>query len=458
MASRLGHDVLSVFDVPEEALDALCDIVESGTVPEDEQRRLWNQSLMGGAEDWQYLIDCATSLQHKYASDRKSLEGNDVLTYVGYIFASRDVSFREPWGETDRLMAEARRLQDEFRHNVDASLLEADVVTDSSKRKRHRETSRFWATGSEDTCRNKRQKAAGMQAITPRAIMPIRAASSLPLQVLDNFQKRSTKPLSTTSPYFPSSPEKNKEAKSPKRPPAGTISCIPFPTLSSDNFGIIQEELAHSPFWLLVAITFLIKTSGQLAIPTFRNIKDRFPSPEAIGDPDNAAEIIEMTRHLGLCMMRLKYLQKYARAFMQTPPKANIRYCVKHYDARDLDIDDVSADTQAWEIGHMTQGKYALDSWRIFCRDELLSRAEDWNGKGREGEFQPEWMRVMPTDKELRAYLRWMWMREGWEWDPITGEKTVLRDEMRMAVDEGRVEYDDTGGLRILASPRHTTK
>jgi hypothetical protein len=125
-------------------------------------------------------------------------------------------------------------------------------------------------------------------------------------------------------------------------------------------------------------------------------------------------------------------------------------------DSEDLEkphslSDGGNQDLEAWEIGHMTQGKYAIDSWRIFCRDELLGRAEDWNGKGREPEFQPEWMRVKPADKELRACLRWMWMREGWEWDPATGERTVLREEMRRAVNEGRVEYDDTGALRILA-------
>ena len=102
----------------------------------------------------------------------------------------------------------------------------------------------------------------------------------------------------------------------------------------------------------------------------------------------------------------------------------------------------------------MTQGKYAIDSWRIFCRDAMLGRAEDWNGGGREPEFQPEWMRVMPQDKELRAFLRWMWMREGWEWDPATGDRIVLSEELRSAVDEGRVEYDETGGLRILDEPR----
>jgi hypothetical protein len=100
----------------------------------------------------------------------------------------------------------------------------------------------------------------------------------------------------------------------------------------------------------------------------------------------------------------------------------------------------------------MTSGKYAIDSWRIFCRDKLLGQAEDWNGRGREPEFQPEWMRVLPDDKELRAYLRWMWMKEGWEWDPATGQRRVLREEMQNAVNQGRVGFDNTGGLKIIAS------
>ncbi len=41
-------------------------------------------------------------------------------------------------------------------------------------------------------------------------------------------------------------------------------------------------------------------------------------------------------------------------------------------------------------------------------------------------------------------------MREGWEWDPLTGEREPLREEMRRAVDEGRVGYDDSGNLVIL--------
>lgn len=42
----------------------------------------------------------------------------------------------------------------------------------------------------------------------------------------------------------------------------------------------------------------------------------------------------------------------------------------------------------------------------------------------------------------------------GWEWDPVTGERSVLREELQRAVNEKRVEYDNAGGLRILDHPR----
>jgi hypothetical protein len=41
-------------------------------------------------------------------------------------------------------------------------------------------------------------------------------------------------------------------------------------------------------------------------------------------------------------------------------------------------------------------------------------------------------------------------MREGWEWDPLSGEREPLREDMRRAVDESRVGYDDSGNLVIL--------
>ncbi|KAK8138647.1 hypothetical protein PG984_002027 [Apiospora sp. TS-2023a] len=266
----------------------------------------------------------------------------------------------------------------------------------------------------------------------------------------------------TSSKFFEAIPKATSPTKrrSP-RPPKGTVSALPFPTLSAHRFGLVQEELADDPFRLLVAVTFLVKTSGKAAIPVFRTLMDTFRGPEALAAAPSS-EIEAMIKHLGLSVVRTAQIQKFARIWLETPPTRDVRYGVKNYprpgDGSDIrageelppeDHDD--SRTSAWEIGHMTQGAYAIDSWRIFCRDVLLGRAQDWKGKGREGEFQPEWMRVLPQDKELRAYLRWMWMQEGWAWDPVTGDKEVLPEQLRLAVNDGRVAWDNTGNLEILA-------
>ncbi|KAI0423670.1 DNA glycosylase [Xylaria sp. FL1042] len=308
------------------------------------------------------------------------------------------------------------------------------------------------------------------------------------------------------SPYFNNtpSPSPSLSTKSPKkkRAPRGTVSSLPFPRLDAPRFGLIQEELASDPFQLLIAVTFLVRTTGKAAIPVFRTLMDRYPTPAALAEAP-VADLVERIRHLGLGSVRAATIQRFARLWVAEPPRAGVGYVVRgyccadrkqlgqgqgqgHYHPRGTDLEDgvkkegegegegelhcggsggsgnsrgggrdndrdSEENTMAWEIGHMTQGPYALDSWRIFCRDVLRGEAEDWNGAGREGEFQPEWMRVLPRDKELRACLRWMWMREGWQWDPATGEKVVLPDELRRAVQEGRVAYDeDTGDLRIL--------
>ncbi|TGJ84131.1 hypothetical protein E0Z10_g4637 [Xylaria hypoxylon] len=254
------------------------------------------------------------------------------------------------------------------------------------------------------------------------------------------------------SPYFAPSPVK--PSKSPnKRPPRGTVSSLPFPRLDAPHFGLIQEELAHDPFRLLIAVTFLVRTTGKAAIPVFRALMEKYPTPSALAAAD-AADLVARIKHLGLGSVRAAAIQRYARAWLENPPRNGVRHAVKNYEPRRTDDEGglvrAGSGDSAWEIGHMTQGAYALDSWRIFCRDVLRSEAADWKGAGREGEFQPEWMRVLPQDKELRACLRWMWMREGWQWDPRTGEKVVLSPDLRRAVQDGRVGYDDAGDLRIL--------
>lgn len=147
----------------------------------------------------------------------------------------------------------------------------------------------------------------------------------------------------------------------------------------------------------------------------------------------------------------------YAKTWLEDPPMKGKRYAIPGYPTKasgrgfkdEILSDDDERD--AWEIGHMTQGPYALDSWRIFCRDVLRGEAEGWNGEGSKKEgFQPEWMRVLPEDKELRAYLRWMWLKEGFEWDPFTGEREVASERLTRAAMEGKITWDEKGGMRIL--------
>ncbi|KAM0141405.1 hypothetical protein ACHAP3_002268 [Botrytis cinerea] len=252
-----------------------------------------------------------------------------------------------------------------------------------------------------------------------------------------------------------SSPKK----ESPKKRPPGIISCIPFPPLSASHFGLIQEKLAHDPFRLLIAVTFLNRTHGKQAIPVFYSLMDQYPTPQSIVDAPKE-DIVSVIRHLGLQNQRAATYQAYAKTFCENPPVKNKRYAVHDYPTKGLGRDvkksevlpEESVDPRTgWEIGHMTQGPYAIDSWRIFCRDMLLEKAKGWNGEGSEEEgFQPEWMRVLPEDKELRAFLRWMWLKEGFEWDPMTGEKEVAGREVMRAALEGRIAWDEGGGMRIL--------
>ncbi|TGO68082.1 hypothetical protein BOTNAR_0030g00040 [Botryotinia narcissicola] len=248
--------------------------------------------------------------------------------------------------------------------------------------------------------------------------------------------------------------------ESPQKRPPGIISCIPFPPLSAPHFGLIQEKLAHDPFRLLIAVTFLNRTHGKQAIPVFYTLMDQYPTPQSIVDAPKE-DIVSVIRHLGLQNQRAATYQAYAKIFCENPPVKNKRYAVHDYPTKGLGRDvkksevlpEESVDPRTgWEIGHMTQGPYAIDSWRIFCRDMLLEKAKGSNGEESEEGFQPEWMRVLPEDKELRAFLRWMWLKEGFEWDPITGEKEVAGKEVMRAALEGRIAWDEGGGMRILDS------
>ncbi|OBT69936.1 hypothetical protein VE03_00414 [Pseudogymnoascus sp. 23342-1-I1] len=263
----------------------------------------------------------------------------------------------------------------------------------------------------------------------------------------------------TKSPYF--SPAVS--PKKPPRSPGGVISCIPFPPLSSPSFGLLQEKLRHDPLRLLIGVTFLIRTYGKSSIPIYYKLMELFPTATELANADKDV-IIELTRHLGLQSVRADTYIRYARTFLDDPPVKGKRYRVENYPTKGAHstikkgevLSDDDMREGAWEIGHLTKGPYAIDSWRIFCRDELRGLAKGWNGEEAKDEgFQPEWMRVLPKDKELRAFLRWCWLREGWVWDAETGEREVAGKELVCAVNDGRVVWewkgkDGKGDWRIL--------
>jgi hypothetical protein len=68
------------------------------------------------------------------------------------------------------------------------------------------------------------------------------------------------------------------------------------------------------------------------------------------------------------------------------------------------------------------------------------------------GPFQPEWQRVLPLDKELRACLRWMWLREGWVWDCLTGAKRRANEEEMENARKGEMKIDDEGERKFAAA------
>ncbi|KAL2158567.1 hypothetical protein VTH06DRAFT_4334 [Thermothelomyces fergusii] len=414
-----ANDLLYGFDIcDEETKQFLTSLIDSRRAPQTEIDELRDISLLRGAEEWNMLFECASNLQKRMSK-------------------KKDVSSTVP-------PTPARASQTSFK-----------TITQEQE--------------SQSRLHSPNQSATSHAEATQTLGRAVKATGGLksPFFLTEAPTRRRSKPT-------PSPPSTAKKS----RPPRGVVSSLPIPPLTADRFGLIQEELANDPFRLLIAVTFLIRTSGKVAIPVFWQLMERFPTAEALAAAD-PEEVTALIRPLGLSAVRCAAIQNYARGWLERPPTRDVRYGVKNYprpgDARHVrageefgpeddganTLDsrqpvDAAADAMeravgcAWEIGHLTQGPYALDSWRIFCRDVLLGRSCHWTGRGSPPEFQPEWMRVLPRDKELRACLRWMWMREGWEWDPLTGEREPLREDLRLAVNDGRVGYDDGGNLVIL--------
>ena len=245
------------------------------------------------------------------------------------------------------------------------------------------------------------------------------------------------------------------------------VSCIPFPPLHATSFGLVQERLCHDPFRLLIAVIFLNKTRGSVALPVFYQLMDRYPMPADLAAAKKE-DVVEIIQHLGLQNQRAKKCINLAKTWLERPPEKGKRYRVLHYpkrdDGKDVRPDEIVSEEDervAWEIGQLPGiGVYAIDSWRIFCRDDLRGLPstlpkDPLTLESKEEELQKEWTRVVAGDKELRAYLRWRWLRNGWDWDPLTGQRKKADAEQLAKADQGGIIYEADGGDMVVGNAKN---
>lgn len=273
----------------------------------------------------------------------------------------------------------------------------------------------------------------------------------------DQLQKspRSSSPRKQTpklSPYFP------------KPLPLIETSCLPFPPISAPIFGLIQEQLSLSPFRLLIATIFLNRTRGPVAIPVLFKLFELYPTIEDMARASHE-DVVSIIRGLGFQNQRATKFIALAQKWLESPPERGKRYRKLNYplkrDGADVAPDEVvrdeadhgvdgQCDTRvAWEIAHLPGvGAYAIDSWRIFCRDHL--RFGPLPSTKTSGCYEPEWKRVLPQDKELRAYLSWKWLQEGWVWNCENGSRTKADAEMMKRAEKGGVAFDGGDGHLVV--------
>jgi hypothetical protein len=530
MASDFAADLLYGFDIKDEdSLDFLKSLIAAGRVPQAELREVFQLGLLRGTEEWDMICDCAVSMRNQHIRENRA--DPDVIPYLAYVLSGRSAGSQLTAGKEKEKTKKRQRKKSEPKSKT-SGFWEDDGNAGSKLNRVLREKpgmsldirppTKAPVELSNGSVQDSASTSAQLVEEDPSSFLENECGnvhidqvhdsrpsspSTTPLPLLAHYHSPTLKRTrSFKSPFFTPSPTK----KIP-RPARGTISSLPFPPLSASRFGLIQESLSHDPFRLLVAVTFLIRTTGKAAIPVFRRVMERFPTPQAFAGADMETELVPMIAHLGLPAVRCAAIGKYARIWIETPPEPGVTYVVKGYprnagcrvedvkppgeddcevkaekdgeDSGVLQQDEVCdsesklvapespesgrkhksrprLNSSEWEIGHLTQGRYAIDSWRIFCRDIFLGKSGDWMGPShRQGRVkdevvvEPEWKRVLPEDKELRACLRWMWMRDGFEWDPVTGRRSPLREEMRAAVEDGRVKYDDKGELVILDPP-----
>lgn len=177
--------------------------------------------------------------------------------------------------------------------------------------------------------------------------------------------------------------------------------------LQPAKYGLIQERICDSLYALVVQAILWNQTRGDMARPVLFELLSAYPSPTELAEAP-MQDLINMLQPIGLHRIRATRLIALAEAWLAAPPCKERRYRRLHYpnhgcgaDVKPGEVLGPDDEREGWEIAHLPgMGAYALDSYRIFYRDRLRG-VEGLDG------VEPEWKRVIPTDKELKPYLKW---------------------------------------------------
>lgn len=158
-------------------------------------------------------------------------------------------------------------------------------------------------------------------------------------------------------------------------------------------------------------------TKSQAAVRQARNLLQQYPTPEALANA-KYDDVESFFAHLGRST-RAQWLIELAKVWLVDPPQTH-----------KLQKKRSGKSTLSSEIAHLKGvGVFAIDTWRIFCKDDLYKKA------GIRIET-PEWKKVLPANEGLAAYLRNRWRKEGFDWDPSDGTLQERGSEVQVLVEE----------------------
>lgn len=248
-----------------------------------------------------------------------------------------------------------------------------------------------------------------------------------------------------------------------------------IPPLTNERFGSSLEKLNGNHFSILIGATIRTMTTTvpeKLSNNLHEELMQRWSSADQLADAP-VADLVAKMKDVGLelepakAMRICNSLQALSKEYVKMLPTKDRRFGCEHYppgavhnvingeafEAEDKALtNEVHALNASWEISHLTKQHFVIDTWRIFGRDVLLGRAQDWNGTGAAPGFEPEWKRIKPADPLLRTLLEWLWMREDVFWDALTDVKHPLQEHTRLAANQGRLYFHTDGHLHFKVS------